>query len=399
MPGAQPSLPQSDSNILPFGAGPQNTNTPNTNGGQGGTIGTSTISGGENTVMSPEQILSLRQISNTPTAGATTFDTKTATFIRYVDRAVGHIYDVDTQTWATIKISNTTIPKIYDTLWVNNGSGLIMRYLDETGSIQNFYTDIKKPTNVATSTNQTPTQLEGVFLPSNINEMATSPKTDRFVYFTNTNTNATGIISNLDGKKRTPIFSSPFTEWLVSWPKEGIVTLTTKPSSNVVGIMYFLNTINGNLNKIIGDVPGLTTLTNSDASKVLYSGNRSNNIELNIYTIEDDSNRLAGLSTLPEKCVWSKKDTDIVYCGVPKVTPSGSYPDLWYQGVVSFNDDLWKIDTKTGTTEIIAHIKDLSETEMDVSKPFLTTKEDFFIFINKKDLTLWSFDLNSLNVR
>src|SRR3989344_9125278 len=302
MPGAQPSLPQPDSNILPFGSDPQNTNIPNTNSEQGGIIITSTISNKENTVMSPEQILSLRQISNTPTAGAITFDTKTTTFIRYVDRAVGHIYDVNAQTWDTTRVSNTTIPKIYDTLWVNNGAGFIMRYLDEMGSIQNFYTDIKKSAGTATNTAQTPTQLEGVFLPSNISEISTSPKTDRFVYFTNTNTSTIGIISNLDGKKRASIFSSPFTEWLVSWPKEGIITLTTKPSSSVAGIIYFLNTTNGNLNKIIGDIPGLTTLTNSDASKILYSSNRSSNIELSVYDTKDNSSRLVGLSTLPEKC-------------------------------------------------------------------------------------------------
>ena len=55
------------------------------------------------------------------------------------------------------------------------------------------------------------------------------------------------------------------------------------------------------------------------------------------------------LETLPEKCVWSKADASIFYCAVPENIPADNiYPDVWYQGLMSFSDAIWKVNIKTG---------------------------------------------------
>ena len=78
----------------------------------------------------------------------------------------------------------------------------------------------------------------------------------------------------------------------------------------------------------------------------------------------------------------------MIYCGVPNLIPHLDYPDEWYQGIVSFNDSIWKVNISTGEISLL-----LEETNTDIIKPFLSPNEDYFIFINKKDNTLWSFKL------
>jgi hypothetical protein len=91
------------------------------------------------------------------------------------------------------------------------------------------------------------------------------------------------------------------------------------------------------------------------------------------------------LKTLPEKCIWSEVDVNKIYCAVPKNLPTANYPDDWYKGLVSFDDNLWQIDTLTGETTLL-----LNQFGFDIINIFKTKNEDFLFFQNKKDGTLWS---------
>ena len=42
-----------------------------------------------------------------------------------------HIWDMDKNQWDKKGFSNTTIPKVYETLWNKSGDSFIVRYLDE----------------------------------------------------------------------------------------------------------------------------------------------------------------------------------------------------------------------------------------------------------------------------
>lgn len=84
---------------------------------------------------------------------------------------------------------------------------------------------------------------------------------------------------------------------------------------------------------------------------------------------------------------------DIIYCAVPQDIAFGDYPDAWYQGLISFTDDFWRINTKTGETRLLARLNELSDESIDVTNPVLSTNEDYLIFNNKKDLSLWGLKL------
>src|SRR3989344_4431570 len=63
-----------------------------------------------------EEIISqnkkLFRLSDLPVAGALALTRQGKTFVRYVERATGHIYEVDLSNLEKVKIVNQTLPKI-----------------------------------------------------------------------------------------------------------------------------------------------------------------------------------------------------------------------------------------------------------------------------------------------
>jgi hypothetical protein len=189
------------------------------------------------------------------------------------------------------------------------------------------------------------------------------------------------------------VFDSPLKGWLLSWPNENTLTFTTKPLSSSPGFLYFVSTVTNKIDKILGGINGLTTLTSTDANNVLFSKSTDNGITLSVYDVKNSRVEDVGLTTLPEKCVWSKKEKTSLYCAIPTSIPANNYPEAWYQGKVAFVDEIWKIDVLTGILEHIADLKDLSGQDIDVTHLTLSDREDLLVFINKTDLTPWSLEL------
>ena len=336
----------------------------------------------------------MRLLSSVPVAGATLFEKNADTFVHYIERATGHIYEVQaSQKQTPYRISNTTIPKIYEAFWTQNGRGIIVRYLKEgSDDIQTFYAGLKA--NTSTSSEQT--LDDGTFLPNNISDLTVSPAQDKIFYLSRNGTQTVGIRSNPNGTSKNQPFSSSAHEWLVSWPSATNISLNTRPSAEVSGFLFFLNPSTGGLQKILSGVQGLTSLSNNNGSLVIYSESNGTGVALKLFDVKKGTATDLGVRTLPEKCVWSKKVNTTLFCAVPDSVPSGAYPDSWYQGQISFTDNLWAIDTKTGTTKIIMTPQSIAQQIMDIVQPVLSEKENYILFTNKKDLNLWLLSLSDL---
>ena len=204
---------------------------------------------------------------------------------------------------------------------------------------------------------------------------------------------------NLDGTgERQQLFASPFGEWLVEWIKDGLVVLTTKPSHNIDGYSYFVNTNNGTMKKILGEIKGLTVLTSPDATKILYAKSGKNVFDLVVYDIETKTETSLELNTFPEKCVWGTENTNLLYCAVSNFSNNNDLPDDWYKGVVSFSDEIWLINTETGKTGIVTPMKEFTGDGIDVTKISLSPEEDRLLFTNKKDRSLWMLKLETIGI-
>lgn len=340
----------------------------------------------ENPVIEPANYAQkLRKISSEQVAGMGTLDTKAGTVVRYIEKATGHIYETELFSPNKNRISNTTIPTVYDAVWGNKNSSLIARYLKDDNQTIDTYGLLLK--DVSTSTENV---VSAVKFPEGIKDVSVFGNS---VFTLETkDSSSVGYISNFDGSKKIQIWNSPIKEVLSQYVNSKTVALTTKPHQNFEGFLFFVDTGNGQVKKMLGNIFGLSTLTNNDATQVVFL-DQGNVAKLFVFDIKSKSSTALTPTTFPEKCVWSKKDKNIVYCAVPQEYISNDSLTLWYQGSVSFTDNVWRFDIKNNVSSMIGELFNESNEQIDVIKPILSENEQYLVFINKIDNSLWSLDL------
>ena len=328
--------------------------------------------------------LKLRKIWSEPVAGAGLIDVKAGTVVRHVEKATGHIYETELFSPNQNRISNTTIPLIYNAVWGNKNKSLIAQYLlDDNETVNTYLLTVK---NNATTTENA---ITGYYLADNVDSISTFGNT--VFYLQKTDTGTKGFMGALDSTNKKQIWDSPLRELISQSINDTTVALTTKPYPNVSGYLYTV-TNNGVVRKILGNIAGLSAVVSLDTSKVLYL-TQTNSAQMYLYDKKSDSSITLTPTTFPEKCVWSKKDNTIVYCAVPKESLNGSSLNSWYTGSVSFTDDIWRYNLKQNTSAIVGSLSDQSGEAIDVIKPLLSDSEQYIVFINKIDGSLWSLDL------
>lgn len=324
-----------------------------------------------------------------PVVKPTTPPTEFVPAVRYVGRATGNIYQTFADKIEERKFTTTIIPMVYEASFGNKGESVIMRYLKtDDKTIETFTGSLPKEVLGADTTGDN--EIKGSFFPENISDLSISFDTLSLFYLFNIGDGTVGITSGILGDKKSQVFNSPFTEWLSQYPSTKMITLTTKPSANVPGYMYAIDPNKKDFNKILGNINGLTTLTSPSGKLVLYS---NNNLSLSIYNMDTRSSNPLGLKTLPEKCTWNKT-SDALYCSVPKFVDQLGYPDVWYQGQVSFSDQIWKINVTNNSAILVADPASVAGGEdMDGIKLAVDDGENYLFFINKNNSYLWKLDL------
>ncbi|MBP9802718.1 MAG: hypothetical protein KBD14_00185 [Candidatus Pacebacteria bacterium] len=307
--------------------------------------------------------------------------------IRYADKRNGNIYENQINKTEERKYSNTEIFKVHESLFTNRNT--IMRYLKNNDTIVTFLGEISK--DVIGGDSENAHEIFGSFLPDGIKDISVSKEKNEFFYLTNSRDGVIGNLINEKGEK-IQVFNSSFSEWNSHFPNKDYVILNTRPSGLVDGFSYILNLKNKDFNKILGNIKGLTTLSNNTLSTILYS---DNNLSIKLFDLSREETRNLRLRTHPEKCVWSN-DNVILYCAIPKeIEADLIYPDAWYQGEVSYNDEIWKIDTYTGAKTKLIDPNTLYENEnIDAINLSLDKDEKTLFFMNKVDSYLWALRLD-----
>lgn len=350
------------------------------------------------------------QISNTPTSGyiaidvvststklsfgSTTVATSTKkgsaasttkeinTFVRFVDRATGHIYESKIPTLEKTRLSNTTLPKVYDAVFNSKGTEVVMRFLNGE-NISTVYNKILTGTSTATTSTN-------LLYPSNTDIFISNK--DSVFYTVRGSESSTGYLSTFDRKKSTQVFTTELRDILAVSSGGDNVALFSKPHSDYPGVLFLVNTKTGKSQQVLSGINGLTGLPNIDASYVLFNTN-SKDLSLAAQKISSNIPFNLAPKTLPEKCVWSKIHKTLLYCAIPTLIPDGGYPEKWYQGSVSFVDNIWSMDVETGDQRLIYSPLDSGKPSQDATNLTLNDKENYLFFINKKDLTLWGLFL------
>lgn len=321
------------------------------------------------------------QVLDVPVAGAlfvsVVVGTTTEERLRYVERETGHIKDLVLDTGVTKRISNTTIPRIQEVLWGNNGMLVALRYLgDDKETIETYVATLGADEEFGS--------LSGIFLPQHISTITLHPSLPQTFYLLPTNPGVAGRIYNASTGITSSVFSSPISEWLASWNAGSYVFLSTKPANNTPGFGYTLNPTTGATAKVISNKGALTGLPNS-AGDILVGSVQRDTMLLSVYEQTGGISEHITGGTLSEKCVWM--DTERVLCGIPN-TGATNLPDAWYAGSVFFSDSFWVIDTETGLSDYLFGTAEIP-TAVDATHLSTTNTASLFSFINKRDSRLW----------
>ena len=375
-------------NNLPFGSG-ENLAGSNNEGGS-----TTEGEGGVSFDEFGQPTATLFRLAVEPVAGAVAFNkSSTTAAVRYVDRATGHIFEIILPTGNASgalekkKITNRTLPKIYEAYFRLDGNAVLMRSLqNDSDTVENISLTLTPPR--ATSTdglyNVSATTLRG-----DIESVAVGLGNTLYYSLKDSGSMVSSAFNNTALKT---LLTSAFTDWRLS-AAGNTVMVYTKASSNAPGYAYLLNLQNGALTKVLGPLDGLTVTPNASGTHVLYSyleNGLSKSMAKNL-----QSGATTGILpvTFSEKCTWSVRNKGIAYCGSPRDGINPGELDNWYRGATHFSDRLWRFDTNGEIAQVLSEPKASLGLDIDVVEPKLSPNEDYLIFMNKRDLSLWALKL------
>lgn len=360
----------------------------NTGGGDDGNGGSGFGSGGQQGAELPK----VRRIATVPVAGYAAYETASGTVVRYAERSTGNIFEYDVKSGVTQRVTNTTIPKVKETIWAPNGKLLVLRSLSDDGTyIRSYFGSVS--TTTATGTGDV-RSLDGAYLQNGIYDMAVLGSTTRMFTLEHTTNGTVGTVSNFNGSAPVIAYRSPARELAIQWATSDTVGIATKPGSYVNGYLYAVNARTGAVSKLLGPLPALTSLSSPRRDHVLYSYNGKDGLDLVLMNTATGARTPLSISTLASKCAWTA-DSRRAYCAGPSSRLDRDFADLWHQGVVSSNDDIWEIDTAGGTADLIRYGADLEGGPADMTQLKAVGKGPTLFYINKKDSILWMIELTT----
>lgn len=350
------------------------------------------------TVLPETPAARLVQLSKVPVAGAILGVEGGEPTVRYIESATGHSYKVNPASPRPERITNTTIPKVYEAKWQKSGSGVILRYLKDDGeTIETYYGVIKKartglPAAPGTAQAGEGSELQGTFLASGIKEIALSPDGRDVLYLREENGGGALYTSRLGSDARRRLLLSPLREWALLWPTSGEALIFTKPSVASPGFLSTLSMDTGHMETILSASSGLTVGAGT-GPRLLVGESLGSSFSLKVFNTDTRTTTTAPLQTLPEKCVFSPTQPTVIYCGVPRDIPRVAYPDAWYQGIVALSDELWMADLETGNVQLLSDLTRESGAPLDLIEIAVSDDASYLIFKNKRDSLLWSYKL------
>ncbi len=384
------------------------TTTPNNPGNSGNQDNGNDEEENPNTTTDPALDIAprLRRVIENPVAGSVIFAsttknkkgvvTSSETIVRFMDNTNGKIYETRIGSSSVTWLATVRIPtgKVEEATWTKKGDAFYMRYANSNEDIETVYTVLSKRKAASTTASGgdvtfAPYDAKTSFLPKNILQLATGESVTPLFYLLKQSTGALAVVADQENKKPKTIFTSPTSEWLATWPNTNI-HLVTKPSGTFIGTHFTLNPASGALSRISGDVFGLTALANAKGDTYIVSGNEKENLGTGIYSTKSGNLSYFPATTMAEKWVWGIKNPTITYCATPKNLSGGTYPDLWYQGRISFNDTLVRINTETNDTQVVLDPESQSALQKADMIDLQIDKSDQYIsFRNKIDGTFW----------
>ncbi len=328
------------------------------------------------------------QVLATTTKGTTTITTtktlKNQPFVYLWDRSTGNIHENPASTSEVVRISNFTSPGVEEAYFITPTTVLTRELDPNNQSIITSYIQLAKETSSSTLFTATKKRIF-----TSAEHISISQENKKMLYVLKDSGQA--FIANTDMSSVLRILTTNITQWIPQYVNKTIAALTTKPSAYYQGYLFFVNSTGTQDNQyVLGDKYGFTTLVSPDGSKVLYSEILEDSLFTSIYNVKTKTSIRLSQATLTEKCVWSN-DSKKIYCAIPQQLNSLPYPDVWYQGLTTFSDNIWSINSATGEFDLEVALQDQLTTDIDAYNLKISTDQKYLLFQDKYTLHLWKY--------
>lgn len=297
--------------------------------------------------------------------------------VRFVERQSGNLYAYRAHERTLTRLTNQTVPGVIEASWLEDGSRAFLRF---------FSTDVGSE---RLETYALPISGEGGYFLEQDLAQVSAGSVSVFSLLTST-TGSTGTIANGDGGNVRTVFTSPLASLRVAFAGDDFVA-TTKASASIDGYSFFVPRASGAFSRVLGPLRGLTALPDPTGSLLLYSYLTNGTFAMALFDLETRESVPLPVATIASKCVWSA-DGSVAYCAVPTAFP-GTLPDDWYQGVVSFTDRIWRIDAAARVATLLVDPSTAGGSAVDAVALTIDPQEDFLVFTNRIDGSLWAYDL------
>lgn len=325
----------------------------------------------------------LRQVSAGPVAGATFTDDNG---IRFIEKETGHIFETQRDSLAVVRLSNTTIPGIYESLWVRDDA-FVLRSLNANETIDNILGTLE-----GTSTKQ---RIQAIPL-NEFTRIAQTPDGKSALAVTEVASGSRIELVDLT-KKATPrlLISSSIKSWV---PKTGgtKLFLQTAASEAAVGFLYEIE--GQTLTRVAGEQAGFLAVVSPTGRYVLYSSTLGGSIRLSLLDRNNETTYDVPVATLATKCSWFENNEPLLFCGAPRNDTNASL-DAWLMGASSYEDTAWVIDPVEGIAAFVLDLIDGNGAGIDVIRPTTSKDGAYALFTNKNDESLWSLLISEELIR
>jgi hypothetical protein len=321
---------------------------------------------------SPEK---LRQLTTRPVAGFTEITTTASSTLEvyYVEAGTGHVYSINIVTGEENRISNITVPVAQLAVLSKDGKRVVIKSGD--GHIEIITINDDK-----TVTSTTFDEAIQDFSMSDTGEL---------LYSTGLNSTTLGLVYDFETKISRTLFEIPFRGAVIDWGDEvnSKHYAYPKAASLLGGALYSIN--KGVLNREPISGYGLTAHSNFDYS--IFAKQSAGSYLSYLHNFATGESLDLFDTFLPDKCAFSNSSSLLVCANTHDGTYDLSIPDAWYQGVVSYADDLWLMNLENSETILLTETLPLTGRELDIIDLQFGNTDETIYFRNKNDQTLWLF--------
>lgn len=297
----------------------------------------------------------------------------TSTLIVSVGKGSGVVRLYDPKTEVTSMVGSISVPNIITSEFTQDGTYVVVQS-QEVDTVR---------TVVLKSTPRTPTEerfFSPVYSSSNVTNFFVEKNIVYFIEKTKSGSELYEYIPSTN--KRTLLYRGLFSD-IYGYARGTDVFIGTKPAANTQGFIFKINKELGLLEKIVSGnaLVGIPSLNGDIILTAEYFRNGSQTNLINVNSKEPIS---VAINTFKEKCVPKTSTRTFIFCGATR-SLGENFPDIWYMGKTSLNDELYLIDSESGSLSTLT----VTDEPVDVIHPQSSQYSGIITFINKKNSNPW----------